>query len=408
MPVAAGYVPWCSACGWNLKGGVAGSRRPSRLDRAVERLASTLDERLARELLSAESLAPALTPARLAAYVIAGAVHVTTAALILGAVVLAALTFPNPFALVAAAAMLGFAWLVRPRLGTPPDEGLVPLSETPALRALLDDVAAALATGPVDVLVVDGELNASWGVVGLRRRRVLTIGLPLFAALGAQERVALLAHELAHGRNGDLRRGMFVGSALNTLEELHSTLLPGESLLTHSAMGILDLLSRFLLWLLAQPVRALLWVELHLLLRDMQRAEYLADSLAASVAGTEAAVALEETLLLRGTVEMCIHDAAHRKADQGLLFRTIRARVAAVPPVERERVRRVAELERARLTATHPLTSMRIKLLEERPRLEPRVRLGEDASTAIDGELAAPGAAIASALVDGYRASLYR
>jgi Zn-dependent protease with chaperone function len=335
-------------------------------------------------------------------------VHLTTAGLVLGAGLLAALTFPNPFALAGAAAMLGFAWLVRPRLGTPPEQGLVPLSETPALRALLDEIAAVLETATVDLLVVDGELNASWGVVGLRRRRVLTIGLPLFAALGAQERVALLAHELAHGRNGDLRRGMFVGSALNTLEELYSTMLPGESLLTHSAMGILDLLSRFLLWLLAQPVRALLWVELHLLLRDMQRAEYLADSLAASVAGTEAAVSLEETVLLKATVEMCIHDAAHKKAAQELLFPTIRAKVRAVPAVERERVRRVAELERARLTATHPLTSMRLRLLEERPHLGRRVTLGEDASAAIDSELTARGAAVASALVDGYRASLYR
>jgi Zn-dependent protease with chaperone function len=408
MPVAAGFVTWCSACGWNLTGGVAGSPRPRRLDRAVERLASTFDERLARELLSAESLEPDLTPARLAAYAIAGAVHLTTAGLVLGAGLLAALTFPNPFALAGAAAMLGFAWLVRPRLGTPPEQGLVPLSETPALRALLDEIAAVLETATVDLLVVDGELNASWGVVGLRRRRVLTIGLPLFAALGAEERVALLAHELAHGRNGDLRRGMFVGSALNTLEELYSTMLPGESLLTHSAMGILDLLSRFLLWLLAQPVRALLWVELHLLLRDMQRAEYLADSLAASVAGTEAAVSLEETVLLQATIEMCIHDAAHKKEARELLFPTIRAKVRAVPAVERERVRRVAELERARLTATHPLTSMRLRLLEERPHRGRRVTLGEDDSAAIDGELTARGAAVASALVDGYRASLYR
>jgi hypothetical protein len=36
------------------------------------------------------------------------------------------------------------------------------------------------------------------------------------------------------------------------------------------------------------------------------------------------------------------------------------------------------------------------------------VTLGEDASAAIDGELTARGAAVASALVDGYRASLYR
>jgi hypothetical protein len=54
-----------------------------------------------------------------------------------------------------------------------------------------------------------------------------------------------------------------------------------------------------LVWILAQPVKWLLWFELHLLLRDMQRAEHLADGLAGTVAGTEATVALHETISAR-------------------------------------------------------------------------------------------------------------
>jgi len=87
VPVADAFITWCHACGWNVMGGLQRHERRRRLDRGPERLASALDERVARELESTGSLEPRLTPAKAATYVIAGVVHLTTAALLAGSIV---------------------------------------------------------------------------------------------------------------------------------------------------------------------------------------------------------------------------------------------------------------------------------------------------------------------------------
>ena len=129
-------------------------------------------------------------------------------------VAFAAILFPNLFALAVGALLVGIGLMLRPRFGKPPDEGHLSAEEAPTLQGLVEETARALDVPNVDVLIVDHEYNASWAVLGLRRRRVLRLGLPLLAALGPQERVALLAHELAHARNGDSGRGLFIGSAV--------------------------------------------------------------------------------------------------------------------------------------------------------------------------------------------------
>lgn len=91
--------------------------------------------------------------------------------------------------------------------------------------ALLDRVAAEIGVEPVDAVVVSGEFNAAYGTVG-PRRRVLHLGLPLWESLTAQQKVALLGHEFAHGANGDSRHGVVVGTSLATLARLHA--VPAE------------------------------------------------------------------------------------------------------------------------------------------------------------------------------------
>ncbi len=93
-----------------------------------------------------------------------------------------------------------------------------------------------------------------------------------------------------------------------------------------------------------------------------------------------------------------------RSAD---VFADFAAAVAAMPERERERRRRVAALEGARLDDTHPPTAMRIELLESRPRHEPAVVLDDEGSKAIDAELAARQADFQRELVEDYRDSLY-
>jgi len=142
-------------------------------------------------------------------------------------------------------------------------------------------------------------------------------------------------------------------------------------------------------------------------MRDSQRAEYLADALAASVAGTASAISSHEKTLLHSAFEHVVKDLA-RPGEEGDVFVEIHARLSAVPERERERRRRVARLEESRLDVTHPPTALRIRLLEERPQQEAKVTLDEERSTAIDQELARFKRAFQERLVDEHRDALFK
>jgi Zn-dependent protease with chaperone function len=407
--VQHGYVTWCDQCGWNLSPPKPRASGATRLDRLYARAGRRLGDRLVAELLAAEQLEPRLTPVRAGAYGLAAFVHFLAVAFLVGGAALIVLTFFNVFGLVIGVVLIGLAVSMRPRFGSPPDEGIVARDKAPALFAIVDEVARSLEVARVDVLAVDRRFNASWATVGLRRRRVLVLGLPLLTILEPQERVALLAHELAHGRNGDSTRGLFVGSAVRGLSECYYVVGPEDlsGVREWGDFAFLERIVNVLLWILSRPVLGLLLLELHLLLRDSQRAEFLADALAARVAGTDAAIGLEEKVLLESTVWQAVQHSSRERSAPADLFEQLAGAAVGVPARERERRRRVARLEEARLDETHPPSAHRIRLLEERPHLGPQVVLDSVASAAIDSELAPRRPDLARALVDEYRESLY-
>jgi Zn-dependent protease with chaperone function len=159
------------------------------------------------------------------AFLLTGMVHALTLALALGGALMIVNTWFSLGPALLGALMLGIAWVLRPRIG-----GLeaTPLtrSEAPALYRLLDRVAQATEHPPIDALVVDATFNASYTRVGLRGRPVLSLGLPLLAVLDPQQKVALMAHEMAHGVNGDPVRSLFVGSAVDALQAWYNLLHP--------------------------------------------------------------------------------------------------------------------------------------------------------------------------------------
>ena len=110
----------------------------------------------------------------------------------------------------------------------------------------------------------------------------------------------------------------------------------------------------------------------------------------------------------RHAATTAVSNAMHTRLSPEAVFGAISDRVAEVPARERERVRRVATLEKARLDATHPTTAARIRLLEERPAVTARLNPDEQSGRAIDTELAPRRVAIGQILLDGHRSSLYR
>lgn len=131
-------------------------------------------------------------------------VHLATAALIAGAVLLVAIPGGPPvwLRIIGAALLLGLVYFVWP-FSRRRRRGLeLSRQQAPELFSLIDEVARTINAPTVDSLALSPDFNASYSTRGLRRR-VLGIGMSLWTVLGAQEQVALLGHELGHAVNGD-------------------------------------------------------------------------------------------------------------------------------------------------------------------------------------------------------------
>jgi Zn-dependent protease with chaperone function len=127
----------------------------------------------------------------------------------------------------------------------------------------------------------------------------------------------------------------------------------------------------------------LTWVGLH----DGQRAEYLADELAAQAGGSAATTDLLDTLLDSEPAVMLIKQGA--RSGQGVASwqaSTAQARTQRTQVLPG--LRQLSTRDDASLFATHPPDGLRAKMIEFRPTTTPRVHLNETDSSRIDQELA--------------------
>ena len=313
--------------------------------------------------------------------------------------------FPNLLTLIVGAILIATGWALIPRRHRRKDTGLT-RADAPALYALLDRIADELGTDAPDDVLLDHQFNASLfaPILSLAPHTRLTIGLPLWEALSDQERIALLAHELAHKVNDDNARGGPVGLARWVLESWIYFLYPADevtyydrrvygeappgSLLTEILTGILYTVAEGL---------AVLLERLEYL--DHNRAEYLADALASEVAGTEAMAGLLSRLALADLVYrrmMGITPASRSKG--AALFDHIGE--AAHDMESAEAVAALARMEEELLTTdrSHPPTRFRIGFIEAIGPMEPAVTVTEEEMRAIDAEFAPKAAELAEKL----------
>jgi len=228
--------PWCSACEWNLL----------RFDPTRNRDGlgwAWLDRRLyARAFTASEGRYRSLTRTTLKHRVSLARVATIVAALTLLTGILALaiaggwLVGDHRFGpiTVIGALLIAVAVALRPRFGRlaqlTADAERISSVDAPRLFALIARVGQSIGA-PLPPIVLIGE-TFEVGVtrVGLRRRRVLRLGAPLWATLGPQERVALLGHELGMFVAGDLRQGVLTRSAENALTKAAYLLAPVKGL----------------------------------------------------------------------------------------------------------------------------------------------------------------------------------
>lgn len=110
-------------------------------------------------------------------------------------------------AIAAGAALI--AWAVVPRKSNLPLDG-IPLNPTqqPELAAFLEEVAKRTGQPLPSLVLLTADARTATGFysgfAGIGSQRVLSIGLPYFAALQREELAALLAHELGHFYRGSM------------------------------------------------------------------------------------------------------------------------------------------------------------------------------------------------------------
>lgn len=137
--------------------------------------------------------------------------------------------------------LLAVAWLARPRFPRLPGTPVTP-EQAPEFHALIRDVAAQLQVSPPAQVTLQADVNAFMGHSGFPPRTMLGVGLPLWYGLPPQACVAILAHELAHGRNGDPARSHLIGAALMVLQQLYVVIMPDE--MQRSRTGILERITK--------------------------------------------------------------------------------------------------------------------------------------------------------------------
>jgi Zn-dependent protease with chaperone function len=395
-----------------------GERRDSGtgLSRLYDSLGRRLGKRLFDEVRRSDSLRPRLNPSKVAATLLATLVHGLT--ILFGAAgVLLIVKHTYVVNVIAGFVLLLLAWAVHPRFGKRP-KSLVARSQAPHLYALADAVAGQLKARRVEAIRIGPQFQASISSVGWRRRRYLSLGLPLLVVLEPQERVAVVAHELAHEVNGDPLRGIFIGSAAGTLIEWYRLLRPTR-VARQRAGGVSraggpagfamagEMVAHALMGALAAVVLGIYRGLLHLIWRDSQRAEYLADELSARVAGSAAAVSALQKTPLALTYREVVQSAGHTQSGERSIFAKFRdlCMDPASPSISNARV--MSSQGTFRLDATHPPTSYRIEfLLGRSPDAAMTLTHGE--SAAIDRELEEFEAALQKEMTEAYRASLYR
>lgn len=312
------------------------------------------------------------------------------------------MTTPNVITGIVATFALLLAYELRPRLGSFRKRHDARFrADAPVLFDLLDQVAAEVGARPAHAVIADGRWNASYASVGWWRRRVVTLGLPLWDALSPDQKVALLGHEFAHGVNGDARHGVVVGTSLASLARLYELLYPDPMqrarMRARRGGGTTEQAGELVQALLRGVIASLFKAEQLISLRTSQHAEYLADAIGARIASPASmAGALDVIMTGHATYEFVIEQRAKRQwhpgrrnADGPELWHELRSAFEDLPENERERRRRVNKYALLQVTETHPPTHLRISVLRGLPPDGASVSLTAAQEEKIRGELAA-------------------
>ncbi|SDX98923.1 M48 family metallopeptidase [Paenibacillus sp. CF384] len=406
------FMSWCE-CGWNLKPHRQ-EHSPSVFASFYERLGQRVGKQLLGDMEVLEHLLPKPTKTRLFTLVMATVIHAISLAMVLLCLFALSIYREYPVLAILAAPMLILIWTQRPRipkLSKDEKRDVVPREQFPTLYAFANQIADYLHMPHFEGILINEEFNASYRQVGLRQKRYLTLGLPLFSILSPAEKAALVGHEVGHGINGDSIRNLYTLTAIITLENWFGVLASAgddeDEVEQESLIGIAAKIVGMLLMIVAFIPDLLITLFIHSFYYESQKAEYMADYLGAKVGGTEGALGLSRKMFCNITFVLSRQRFVLRGA-KGNYFDELKAAVASIPSREFERIRRVEMMEGSTLDRTHPPTAYRIQTLQHHAQLAPgAIQLTDVQLKQLDRELSAVEAKMQERLVNQFREKEY-
>ncbi len=275
----------------------------------------------------------------------------------------------------------------RPRFFKMDMHGEVTPAEVPSMWAVVEQARESIGAPEIDRLTITTDFNASCGHSGIRRQVVLSIGLPLWAALSPAGRLALLGHELGHLVNGDPTTSFITQPALTTFDRLADVFDPDH--LIDDDNGLREVLATIVahaifvpLHLVCRGAQRALW---RVAAQDHQRSEIYADALAARLGGTRGAVELAHVLLLSDPVVRALRAAAGDSADPQVWQAEAARTVAAVADLRRAEQRSMRYDVSA--YASHPPSGLRSRLVRSWPTTAPAIRIPVEAMASADRDM---------------------
>lgn len=397
------YVPWCPACDWGLQA----STQPVVMlsDWIAARFGPATDEEILHRFLDAPTLRMRLTLRRIAAVVIATLVTISAPLFLVSGAYLIVAAWPNLIVMLSGLVLIALGLILRPKRRKD-NRRWTTRKEMPTFFAICDRIARAVGVPPIDRVAITNGMTIGVKRSVLRRRTDLTVGLPILALLGDQERVALLSS----GITADAVMGsVWVGHipyAFRSLEELHFSLQHNVDGPAPRNVGAIHLffaraLSQMMVevvWVVRRSLMAFVWY-------DQQRTEYVIDGRTAEIAGVEPTLVTIDRAHRGSMVELAAQRAALTKGV--VLFDELRRQIRGIPALELQRLRRANQVSGSRTNTMQPPTHFRMVALHARTAAEPVVRITPDESAALERELAAFEERVAQTLVDRHLARLH-
>ena len=220
-----------------------------------------------------------------------------------------------------------------------------------------------------------------------------------------------MSHELAHYANGDTNRSLIIGSALTSLNSWYKLLHPDAFQFGNKRIGYFGRRGSGgvnLLGLLLAPIAyGGIFALAHLMWRNSQRAEYLADALAAKNSSTPAVLSMLDKIQLKYAFDLTLQRFLAKHKDR-VLFEEFQTYLAQMPPRELERVRRAAYLNQTRLDTTHPPTFYRLEFLRLRPVKTARNILAPSQNEALEQEIVLAQKFVQEKLIEKHIPRIFR